>query len=372
LLVSTSRQMPLVVQELQRTGARTPVLIGGAAINRSFGRRILFTEDRQPYAGGVFYCRDAFAGLEAMERLRDPDHRAEAIRANRIEAEGEAAKAPVSAAAAQPACSEVAARRVPIPVPPSYGVRILRELPLTLVLERLDLDELYRLSWGAKNAHGADWERLKLEFSARLQALKREALSDPWLKPQGIYGYFPAQSAGDDLIVYEAGSEGKPHPAEIARFTFPRQPEQERLCLADYFAPAGSGVMDLAVFQVVTVGREATARIEKLQSTDEYSEGYYRHGLAVQAAEAAAEYLHQIIRRELNIPPERGKRYSWGYPAIPSLEDHRKVFDLLPAEKELGMSLTPAFQLVPEQSTAAIVVHHPEARYFLVPQARRG
>ncbi len=372
LLVSTSRQMPLVVQELHRKGAQTPVLIGGAAINRSFGRRILFTEEHQPYAGGVFYCKDAFEGLETMERLRDPARREETIRANQIEAEDEKRPIPVSIAAGTPPRSDVAARRVPIPVPPSYGVRVLGEMPLNLVLERLDRDELYRLSWGAKNAHGEEWERLKREFSSRLQAMKREALRDPWLRPQGVYGYFPAQSAGDDLIVYDPASAKEKTPRELVRFSFPRQPEQDRLCLADYFAPVDSGMMDLAVFQVVTVGREATARFEKLQSADEYSDGYFLHGLAVQTAEAAAEYLHQIIRKELKLPPDQGKRYSWGYPAIPSLEDHRKVFDLLPAEKELGMALTPAFQLVPEQSTAAIVIHHPEARYFLVPQARRG
>ena len=372
LLVSTSRQMPLVVQELHRKGARTPVLIGGAAINRSFGRRILFAEERRPYAGGVFYCKDAFEGLETMERLRDPARREDAIRANRVEAEEENRPATVPPAAGAALRSEVAARRVSIPVPPSFGVHVVREMPLHLVLERLDRDELYRLSWGAKNAHGAEWERLKKEFSARLQKMEREALREKWLRPQGVYGYFPAQSAGDDLIVYDPASIGQGAPSEISRFAFPRQPEQERLCLADYFAPADSGVMDLAVFQVVTVGREATVRFEKLQSADEYSEGYFLHGLAVQTAEAAAEYLHQMTRKELGLSADRGKRYSWGYPAIPSLEDHRKVFDLLPAEKELGMALTPAFQLVPEQSTAAIVVHHPEARYFVVPQARRG
>jgi 5-methyltetrahydrofolate--homocysteine methyltransferase len=372
LLVSTSRQMPLVVQELHRRGARTPVLIGGAAINRSFGRRILFAEEGRPYAGGVFYCKDAFAGLEAMERLRDPAQRENAVRDNRIEAEEENCPAPVSAAAGAVVRSEVSARRVPVPIPPAYGVRIVRDMPLNLVFERLDRDELYRLSWGAKNAHGEEWERLRRDFSARLQAMEREALRDKWLKPQGVYGYFPAQSEGDDLIVYDPKPASRSAPREIARFTFPRQPEQDRLCLADYFAPVDSGVMDLAVFQVVTVGREATARFETLQSADEYSEGYYLHGLAVQTAEAAAEYLHQTIRQELGLPADRGERYSWGYPAIPSLEDHRKVFDLLPAERELGMALTPAFQLVPEQSTAAIVVHHPEAKYFLVPQARRG
>ncbi|MGB7537690.1 MAG: methionine synthase [Anaerolineales bacterium] len=371
LLVSTSRQMPLVVQELQRRGARTPVLIGGAAINRSFGRRILFAEEHQPYAGGVFYCKDAFEGLSAMERLRDPALREEAIRTNRIEAEEETRPAKAAPAAGAVGRSEVAARRVPVPVPPKFGVKVVREMPLNLVFERLDRDELYRLSWGAKNAHGEEWELLKKEFSSRLQAMKREAIKNPWLKPQGLYGYFPAQSAGDELIVYDPASAGG-KPRELARFTFPRQPEQERLSLADYFAPVDSGVMDLAAFQVVTVGREATARLEKLQASDEYSEGYFLHGLAVQTAEAAAEYLHQLIRNELRIPADRGKRYSWGYPAIPSIEDHRKVFDLLPAEKELGMSLTPAFQLIPEQSTAAIIVHHPEAKYFMVPQARRG
>jgi 5-methyltetrahydrofolate--homocysteine methyltransferase len=372
LLVSTSRQMPLVVQELHRRNARTPVLIGGAAINRSFGRRILFAETEQPYAGGVFYCKDAFAGLEAMERLSDPARREAAIRENLREAQEDARPAPSRPAAGADVRSEVAGRRFTVPVPPKFGACVLREMPLDLVLDRLDRDELYRLSWGAKNAHGEEWERIRRDFSARLQTMKREALRNPWLKPQGVYGYFPAQSAGDDLIIYDPADAGAYAPREITRFTFPRQPEQEHLCLADYFAPVDSGVMDLAVFQVVTVGREATARFENLQASDEYSEGYFLHGLAVQTAEAAAEYLHLTILRELDLPAGRGKRYSWGYPAIPSLEDHRKVFDLLPAEKELGMALTPAFQLVPEQSTAAIVVHHPEAKYFVVPQARRG
>jgi 5-methyltetrahydrofolate--homocysteine methyltransferase len=370
LLVSTSRQMPLVVQELHRRKARTPVLIGGAAINRAFGRRIVFAEPAQPYAGGVFYCKDAFDGLAAMERLSDPARRGEAIR--EILAEAEEGARPAAPAAAAGVRSEAAAHRARVPVPPRYGVTVVREMPLDLVLERLDRDELFRLSWGAKNAHGAEWEKIRRDFSARLQTMEREALRERWLNPQGVYGYFPAQSAGDELVVYDPAGAASGALHEIARFTFPRQPEQEHLCLADYFAPVDSGVMDLAVFQVVTVGREATARFERLQAADEYSQGYFLHGLAVQTAEAAAEYLHQIVRRELGLPADRGKRYSWGFPAIPNLEDHRKVFDLLPAEKELGMALTPAFQLVPEQSTAAIVVHHPEAKYFAVPQARRG
>jgi len=152
----------------------------------------------------------------------------------------------------------------------------------------------------------------------------------------------------------------------LTRFTFPRQPAGKQLCLADYFMPLSSGVLDVVALQVVTVGKEATERFEALDAAAEYSEGFFFHGLAVQLAEATADYLHKQIRRELNMTPEQGLRYSWGYPSIPELEDHRKVFDLLPAEEELGMSLTSAYQLVPEQSTAAIILHHPDVQYFNV------
>jgi 5-methyltetrahydrofolate--homocysteine methyltransferase len=157
---------------------------------------------------------------------------------------------------------------------------------------------------------------------------------------------------------------------EISRFHFPRQPYDENLALCDYFASIESGQMDVVAFQVVTVGASATERFDALEAAGDYSEAYFTHGLAVQAAEATADYLHQHIRRELGIPEGQGKRYSWGYPAIPDLEDHRKVFDLLPVEKELGMQLSSAFQLLPEQSTAAIILHHKEAKYFTTGESR--
>jgi 5-methyltetrahydrofolate--homocysteine methyltransferase len=150
------------------------------------------------------------------------------------------------------------------------------------------------------------------------------------------------------------------------RFSFPRQNGEDELCLADYFLSASSGKMDLVAFQVVTVGREASERVEKLQAKNDYTEAYFTHGLSVQLAEATAEYLHRFIRSELGLAVDQGKRYSWGYPAVPELADHAKVFQLLPVESELGMHLTEAFQLVPEQSTAAIIVHHPQAKYFNV------
>ena len=158
--------------------------------------------------------------------------------------------------------------------------------------------------------------------------------------------------------------------SQSRRFTFARQIGADNLCLADYFAGVDSGIMDVVAFQVVTVGQAASERFERLQNANDYTEAYFTHGLAVQTAEATADYLHQHIRRELGLQPDQGKRYSWGYPAIPDLPDHRKVFDLLPVEKELGMSLTSAYQLVPEQSTAAIIVHHPEARYFNIGESR--
>jgi 5-methyltetrahydrofolate--homocysteine methyltransferase len=171
------------------------------------------------------------------------------------------------------------------------------------------------------------------------------------------------------LIIYHPESTVD-SPEPITRFEFPRQTSGESLCLADYFSPVNAGLFDIVAFQIVTVGQIATKRFDRLQENGNFSEAYYFHGLAVQTAEAAAEYLHRHIRRELGLQVGQGKRYSWGYPAIPDLDDHRKVFDLLPAESELGMSLTSAYQLVPEQSTAAIIVHHTDAKYFTVGKSR--
>ncbi|HXF85886.1 MAG TPA: homocysteine S-methyltransferase family protein [Anaerolineales bacterium] len=369
LLVSTSKQMPLIVNELHRRGLKFPVLVGGAAINRRFGRRILQTESGDLYEPGVFYCKDAFEGLETMDQLIVPEKRTELLSRVRREAEleiGRASQMPEQ----RKTTSRSRIQPAPIQHPLKWGPRVVKDMPLEIVLKHLSINELYRLSWGAKNAHGAEWEKLKAEFDARLERMTKDALRFKWLKPQGVYGYFPCQSDGDDLIIYDPETINSASPDELMRFTFPRQPYDDHLCLADYFASVESGQMDVVAFQVVTVGQEATERFDKLQAAHDYTEAYFTHGLAVQAAEATAEYLHRHIRRELGIPEGQGKRYSWGYPAIPELQDHRKVFDLLPAEKELGMSLSPAYQLIPEQSTAAIIVHHPQAKYYSVGESR--
>lgn len=370
LLVSTSKQMPLIVNELHRRGLKIPVLIGGAAINRRFGRRILLTDSDEMYEPGVFYCKDAFEGLATMDALGDPTRRGPLVDQVRQESEQELGRLP-RAQPSGPALRKSSIGIAPrIPRPTVWGPRVVRQMPLEIIFQHLSKNELFRLSWGAKNTHGQAWDDLQNDFEQRLDRMAHQALNEKWLMPQGIYGYWPAQSEGDDLVIFEPGSVQEGDPTEMLRFHFPRQDGGEYLCLADYFAGRDSGVMDVAAFQIVTVGDEATSRFERLQNAGDYTEAYYTHGLAVQTAEACAEYLHRHIRRELNLDEGQGKRYSWGYPAVPELADHEKVFQLLPAETELGMSLTSAFQLVPEQSTAAIVIHHPEARYFNIGENR--
>ena len=366
LLVSTSKQMPLIVNELQRRKLNFPVLIGGAAINRRFGRRILQTEDGATYEAGVFYCKDAFEGLETMDTLIDKNKRPELLEKIRKESDMELNRASQSAPTVASA-QRSSVTPAPILLPAKLGQRIVKDMPLEMVLKHLNMNELYRLSWGAKNTHGAAWEKLKAEFDARLATMTKDALKEGWLKPQAVYGYFACQADGNDLIIYEDAESKK----EISRFTFPRQPYDDHLALSDYYASVESGQMDVVALQVVTVGQAASDKFDKLQAAHDYTEAYFVHGLAVQAAEATANYLHEHVRRELGIGEEQGKRYSWGYPAIPELEDHFKVFKLLPAaETELGMSLSVSGQLIPEQSTAAIIVHHKDAKYYAVGESR--
>ncbi len=371
LLVSTSKQMPLIVNELQRRNLSLPVLIGGAAINRKFGRRILLTDSNTYYGGGVFYCKDAFEGLAIMDQISEPENKKELIQKNQIDAENEINRSTAEKSVSKPSINKPINLKndFNIPIPKSWGIKIVKDMPLESVFQHLSINELFRLSWGAKNAHGEAWEKIQKDYHLRLETMKREAIKDKWLKPQAVFGFFPVQSSGNSLIVYDWKSLPESL-IKIEEFNFPRQEGGENLCLADYFASVESGLIDTMALQIVTVGQDASIRFDSFQAKSEYSEGYFTHGLAVQTAEATADFLHDHIRRELGIEPDRGKRYSWGYPAIPELEDHRKVFDLLPVEKELGMSLTVAYQLLPEQSTAAIIVHHPQAKYFNIGTSR--
>jgi len=369
LLVSTSKQMPLIVNELGRRGLHIPVLVGGAAINRRFGRRILFLDDtQQPYDGGVFYCKDAFEGLAVVEQLLDESRRAQFVNEAFQEAYAEMNRKPRRQRARRGSVRKTVRDAPAIPVPPFWGGRVIRQMPLEIVLQYLHKPELFRLSWGAKNMQGKAWEKLSAEFEERLMWMSKDAAKKRTLQPQAVYAYLPVNSAGDELIVWDAEAYaryGKKN--ESARFAFPRQPDGDFLCISDYFAGSDRGEVDVMVLQAVTVGAAATAEFERLQAANAYSQAYFFHGLAVQAAEATANYLTRLVQGQLGIAAGQGKRYSWGYPACPDLEDHRLVMRLLPQlAAELGMSLTESWQWVPEQSTAAIFTHHPDARYYSV------
>ncbi|HEV2580495.1 MAG TPA: methionine synthase, partial [Ktedonobacteraceae bacterium] len=386
LLVSTSKQMPLCVQELHKRGLRFPVIVGGAAINRSYGRRILFVDQQtpesapQPYDAGVFYARDAFEGLEIIDKLTSaPEQRARFVEQVKAEALRERLKksavepVPDQANASIPAGPSQNIRRdVSIPTPPFWGPRVLERIGLEDVAACMDLNTLYRLHWGGK-AHGAEFQRLvEQDYRPRLERMLLEARQQRYLHPKAIYGYFPCQSSGNELIIYDAQAYQADRRTlnEVMRFSFPRQRQRDRLCLADYFASRESGSVDVVAFQVVTMGQEASEAVQRLQQAGNYSEAYFVHGLAVEMAEGLAEYTNRIIQRELwpgeqqTSANQRGRRYSWGFPAIPDLEDHSKVMQLLPVSRALGVQLTSAFQFDPEQTTAAIVVHHPQATYF--------
>ena len=369
LLVSTSKQMPLCVQELDKRGVRVPVMIGGAAINRRFGRRALFVDGERAYESGVFYCKDAFEGLETMDALQDPEQRSAFVAKTLMDARNDvflqsAVGKDVRAGDSGGARSDVASDN-PVPAPPFWGVRVLRDIPLDEVFALLDLDELYRLQWGARGS-GEQYERtVRTEFEPVLRRLQDDVRANGWLTPQAVYGYFPAQSDGNAVIVYDPDAYAATGATrEIARFTFPRMVGRERLCLADYVRSVQSGTVDVLPLQIVTVGDAATRQFERLQGAGEYTEAFYSHGLSVETAEAVAEWMHRRVKTELGITT--GKRYSWGYGACPDLDDHAAVFALLPAAEALGMALTEAFQLLPEQSTAAVVIHHPEAKYYAV------
>jgi 5-methyltetrahydrofolate--homocysteine methyltransferase len=378
LLVSTSKQMPLCLNELAARDLHFPVIIGGAAINRGFGRRILRLDDGSVYDPGVFYCKDAFEGLDTVDQLVDEPRRLVLVERARDEAVQQAerdserdARRHAAAAAeggdgAAPRARSDTRTDVPIPTPPFWGATTLSDIDIDAVVPCIDRNSLFKMSWQFRGVHDpARWAQLLTdELEPRLARSIDEARRGDWLRLQAVYGYWPALADGDAVVIYDP----EQHDREIARFTFPRQRAQNRLCLADYVRPLSSardGERDVVALQLVTTGPGASELSAQLQRDGEYDDMLRVHGFATQMAEATAEWVHQRMRDELGLDPEQGRRYSWGYPSCPDLEDHQTFFGIVPAQT-VGVELTDGFQLVPEQSTAAIVLHHPQAHYFAV------
>jgi 5-methyltetrahydrofolate--homocysteine methyltransferase len=363
LLVSTSKQMPLCVKELHHAGHSFPVMIGGAAINRPYAHRSIFVEEDTAYEPGVFYAKDAFEGLSLMDRIIVPEER-ERLVAETMEGARKTLNKPSRESFIAPAsASDTTRSATPVvdpPVAPFFGVKEMTDFTLADVWPHLDLKTLFRLHWGGKGLKDEAWEAMQRdEFLPRLAEMQADAEANGWLQPRVRYGFFPANSEKNDLIVFDP----EDHSRELVRFTFPRQPARDRLCLADYFLPLEDGRKDVVAFQIVTMGKEASIRTEATQAVGDYSESYFSHGLSVSSAEALAEMVHQRIRAALSIGEETGKRYSWGYPSCPDLEQHLLVDQLLDLGS-IGVTVTDGFQFDPEQTTAAIVVPHPDARYF--------
>ena len=397
LLVKSTLIMKENLEVMNERRIDVPVVLGGAALTR----RYVEDDLKALYQGTLYYARDAFAGLHTMDKLMSGDGQAieeKAVAAaagahgngpgdDAEELVGEEAKLGIRKSATPRGGkkisgdtthtnrSEVAAG-VPIPQPPFFGSRAVLDISLEDVFAYINETALFKGQWQFKQGRtsAAEYqafvaERVRPVFDELKERSKREGL----LVPRAVYGYFPCQSSGNDLIIYDERAQN-----ELTRFTFPRQPSGKRLCLADYFASVDSARMDVVAFHLVTMGRRASEYSQELFKKDNYSDYLYFHGLSVESAEALAELWHKKIRQELGIAGMdathlnelfrqgyQGSRFSFGYPACPNLEDQVKLFELLDPSR-IDVELTEEFQLDPEQSTSAIVIHHPEARYFSI------
>ncbi|HLH06467.1 MAG TPA: methionine synthase [Terriglobales bacterium] len=378
LLVKSTLEMKYVIQDLQLQKLEYPVICGGAALTRKYVEDDL----RAEYSNAVFYAGDAFDGLHVMEDLVAGDEAKLARIAEGRQRKQFAAKAAAAAAVAEAEALPVSTQRSAvvgpppnIPKPPFYGVRVRKDFDLRDIFNYINQTALFKNQWQLKTASQEDYARLvEQKFKPVLKECQHEVIAKGWYEPKVVYGYFPAQSEGNDTIVYSPDTS-----KELLRFTFPRQREGRRLCISDFFAPKSSGQVDIIGLSLVTIGSRASEETQKMFQSGDYTRYLYHHGLSVETAEALAEYAHKLIREELGIAGDdsprindlfhqkyRGSRYSFGYPACPNMEDQTKLFQLLKPEENVGVHLTTGFLLEPEQSTSAIIVHHPAAKYFVV------
>jgi len=391
LLVKSTVVMRDNLAELNDRGlaGRWPVLLGGAALTRAYVEQDL----AELFGGEVRYARDAFEGLHLMDaamavkrgvpgaalpalRQRRVKQRANAGVSGALDTAGDGATGNGTRGRGTGTRSEAVSVSNPVPAPPFWGTRIIKGIPLADYAAYLDERATFMGQWGLKPSRkpgGPSYEDLvESEGRPRLRMWLERAQTEGLLQAAVVYGYFRCVSDGDDLIVL--GDDG----GERERFTFPRQQRDDRLCLADYFRPAGSGETDVVAFQLATMGSAVSGATAELFAANAYREYLELHGLSVQLTEALAEYWHARVRGELGIASEdpadldgffsvkyQGARYSMGYPACPDLADRAKIARLLEPGR-IGVELSEEMQLHPEQSTDAVVIHHPQARYFSV------
>jgi 5-methyltetrahydrofolate--homocysteine methyltransferase len=373
LLVKSTLVMRDNLEELNaRDLWRFPVILGGAALTRGYVENDL----RAIYRGDVFYAGDAFDGLRLMGEItsRDPVEVPAARPVARRPAVCRPAPAPASAVV--PGGRSDVRTDVLIPSAPFFGTRVVDDVSLSDVFAFVNEVALFRTQWQFHRGKGQRDrfdELIRTHVRSIYERWKARCAQEAILRPQVVYGYFPCQSDGDNVIVY--AEDGR---TPRLRFSFPRQPGGRHLCLADFFAAKDSGRMDVLGCMLVTVGRRASDVTRQLFEEHNYTDYLYLHGLSVESAEALAELWHKRMREELGIAGDdsadlarlfrqeyRGSRYSFGYPACPNLEDQAKLCALLQPDR-IGVRLSEEFQLEPEQSTSAIIVHHPEAKYFNV------
>jgi 5-methyltetrahydrofolate--homocysteine methyltransferase len=353
LLVSTARYMKVCVQAMHDAGLDYPVLVGGAPVNRQFAMEISALRDKSIYKGGVFYARDAFTGLKIMRALSDSAKREVEMSAYYQQFEKRAKEIDKEKKESRRILLKKEQREKKLPKLPFYGVRTLSNIPVDEVFSYLDERMLFDLAWGAKLKDKREKERLlREEYRPLLRELKEECVRKRWLDLKAVYGYFKCHVLDGNIeVLDESGSV-------LEEIHFFRSEERKGTALTDYFSEH-----DIVAFQAVTVGDKINGAVRMLNETKEFTRAFFLHGLSVWLAEALAAYVHDRIRRELKLKKGQGKRYSPGYPLWKQLEDQEKIFRILDAEKRLNIRLTEAYQMVPEQSTTAMVVHNDKAEY---------
>jgi 5-methyltetrahydrofolate--homocysteine methyltransferase len=377
LLVKSTLIMRDNLDELTRRGLdHVPVLLGGAALTRSYVEDQL--QDR--YSGRVYYGKDAFAGLDAMGYIVSGEEGPEPARVTGRSLPKKSTAADEESSAPIPDRAPSVALDNPVFVPPFLGSRIVRSIPVDAVAEYINETALFRNQWQYRPDSGETDTEFKDRIRPELRDQLAKTKADDLLVPELVYGYFPANSDGDDLVIWT----DETRTTEQTRFGFPRQRQEPWLCIADFFRPADGPEVDYAAFHIVSAGARVSERTAELFAGDEYAEYLKVHGIGVEMAEALAEYWHHRIREEWGFVDEdgptltglfrqqyRGGRYSWGYPACPDLEDNEKVAELLGAER-LGITVSEetGYQYQPEQTTSALICHHPQAKYFIARKAR--